>query len=161
MKAATTRTPDWTDCLTGLTGLRLAIYDTLLTTGALYVPQVAAHLNPSQRVLDQIEGALKWLAEHRFVGTKDNCWHAHTPARAREVFESYGPAVIGQPSTYATPARSTGAKDAGDRRNQGAQTAHASGGGVSFSSFTNKPERPEAPERKVHHQSSLLAFDFL
>jgi hypothetical protein len=159
MKAATTRTPDWTDCLTGLTGLRLAIYDTLLTTGALYVPQVAAHLNPSQRALDQIEGALKWLAEHRFVGTKDSCWHAHTPAQAREVFEAYGAAVIGQPSTYATPARSTGAKDAGDRRNQGALTAHASGGGVSSFSPSN-PAQPATPERKVHHQSSLLAFDF-
>jgi hypothetical protein len=160
MSAATTRTPDWTDCLTGLTGLRLAIYDTLLTTGALYVPQVAAHLNPSQRVLDQIEGALKWLAEHRFVGTKENCWHAHTPAQAREVFEAYGAAVIGQPSTYATPARSTGAKDAGDRRTQAGIIAKQDGGGVSFSSFTNKPERSETPERKVHHQSSLLAFDF-
>lgn len=154
--SAPTRTPDWTDCLTGLTGLRLAIYDTLLTTGALYVPQVAAHLNSKQRVLDQIEGALKWLAEHRFVGTKDNCWHAHTPAQAREVFEAYGAAVIGQPKTYATPASSTGAKDAGDRRSQD-KPSTLGGGGVSL---TNKPERSEIPERKVHHQSSLLAFDF-
>lgn len=149
MKAATTRTPDWTDCLTGLTGLRLAIYDTLLTTGALYVPQVAAHLNPNQRALEQIEVALKWLAENRFVGTKDYCWHAHSPAQAREVFEAYGPAIIGQPKTYATPASSTSAKDAGDRRSQD-KPSTLGGGGVSS----------PTPERKVHHQSSLLAFDF-
>ena len=159
MATATTCKPDWTDCLAGLTGLRLAIYDTLLTTGALHVPQVAAHLNPAQRVLTQIEEALRWLAENRFVGTKDSCWQAHSPAQAREVCETYGPAIIGQPKTYATPTSSTGAKDAGDRRNQGAHTAHASGGGVSFSPKPT-PAQPTTPERKVHHQSGLLAFDF-
>lgn len=123
------KAPDWTDCLTGLTGLRLAIYDTLLTTGALRVPQVAAHLKPGQRILPQIEEALQWLAAHRFVGTKDSCWQAHTPTRAREIYDTYGLAVIGQPKTYATP------------------TPQA-------------PVLVTAPERKVHHQPSLLAFDF-
>lgn len=133
MATATTRQPDWTDCMAGLTGLRLAIYDTLLTTGALYVPQVAAHLNPTQRALPQIEEALKWLATHRFVGTRDYCWHAHTPAQAREVYEAHGPATIGQPKTYVTPTRTAALKTT-------AVTA--------------------APERKVHHQSGLLALNF-
>ena len=83
--------PDWTDVMTGLVGVRLAAYDELLVRGTLGAETLAA-LVRNEGGPDELLAAVAWLIEHRMVIAQDGVWRAVGIARARQVWEEFGPA---------------------------------------------------------------------
>lgn len=117
--------PDWTDVLTDLTGVRLAVYDELLRGGSLSVAQLAARI--ATRAAKQegaIEQALRWLAAHRLATREASGPWAHRGMQtAARLY-----AERGVDAAYKfTPGGSLAAEErGGDRRSQGAHVgAHA------------------------------------
>lgn len=86
--------PDFTDVMTGLTGIRLAAWDELAERGDAATEQLAAWLHPRYTVAQAIE-ALGWLMANRLVCLNKgaNRWSAVPVAKAQQVYGEYGPIV--------------------------------------------------------------------
>lgn len=140
------KAPDWTDVMAGLTGLRLAIYDELLTSGSLDVNELAPHLRPEQRVFEQITEALAWLTTHRMVRGNNGVWTANGLDRAQTLFAEHGPVPV-PGYTYNGGGSLAAMKGAVTNRSQGDTTARAEAAAV-----------VSTPARQPVHASVFLDF---
>jgi hypothetical protein len=147
--ATKSKAPDWTDVMVRLTGLRLAIYDELLTRGSVSVDGLAVNLRPGQRVLEQLAEALAWLTTHRMVRTAGGIWHAVPMATAQKLFTEHGPVAV-PGYTYNGGDSLAAKKGTATARSQGDMTAPAEVAAV-------VPLSP-APERRAVHGSAFLDF---
>jgi hypothetical protein len=143
----TSASPDWTDVMAGLTGLRLAIYDELLDKGSVSVDALAVNLRPDQRVLEQITEALAWLTTHRMVRAVAGIWHANPISTAQKIFTEHGPVAV-PGYTYNGGGSLTAMKGAVTARSQADMTGPAEATAVVSS--------PHAPERRAVHANAFL-----
>lgn len=83
--------------MAGLVGLRLAVYDELLRTGALDVAACTARLSadgaPAVALTQALPDAVAWLSAHRLLVAHEGQWRAVILSLARMNFESNGPAA--------------------------------------------------------------------
>ena len=82
--------------MTGLTGLRLAIYDELLRDGAMdyaTLTRAAADTAGTAAALDRITAAVGWLQERRLLVPRAGTWSAVILSLARMNYETNGPAA--------------------------------------------------------------------
>lgn len=104
----------WDDIITGLTGLRLALYDELLRHGAMPENVLARYLNSQHSPPESyalLAAAVGWLAERRLLVAHEGEWRAVGLGLARMNYESNGPATATAPSAAEGPR----AKDQGPR----------------------------------------------
>ena len=157
MSPAAPTAPDWTDVLTALTGLRLAVYDELHRGGSLGVNQLAGRLgDPANSVTlrtaalrpEAIRQTLEWLAHHRLAEREESGrWRPRAILSAKERYERTGP-----DTTYAPGDGLPAQEGRGDRRSQG-ESAHAEVAG----SVTLSPPKTAHPSRPIH---APQFFDF-
>lgn len=84
--------PEWTDVMTGLTGLRLAIFDELLRHGALEAGTLKATKGPTDTTAKaRLEEAVAWLESHRLLVAHEGRWRAIQIPLARMTYEQNGP----------------------------------------------------------------------
>lgn len=149
--------PDWTDVLTDLVGLRLAVYDELLRGGVLGRGQMAARIGTAEAKREgALEAALAWLAHHRLVTSEGGGRWAHRGMReASRIYAERGPdAEHPLPSGGSLAAE----ERRGDRRECGAHVgARAEAAGGHTFSQDHQPPTPPAPKPAVHF-SGLLDF---
>lgn len=72
--------------MAGLTGIRLAIYDELLRGGVIDDKRLMQLL----QVKTDLQAALAWLAQRRFIRRTGACWAANSPPSARTAWEQAG-----------------------------------------------------------------------
>src|SRR5690606_30944282 len=89
----------WPEVMTGLVGVRLAVYDELLTRGMLGVNTLAALVRTKAHATgsgqggpDELMVAIAWLVQHRLVRADAGQWRAIAPQQARARYEAEGPA---------------------------------------------------------------------
>jgi hypothetical protein len=84
--------PDFTDVMTGLTSLRLAVWDELAERGPAGTEQLAAWLHPRGTVA-QVLTALGWLHSNRLVRLCEHTqrWDVVPVRLAQQVFNEDGP----------------------------------------------------------------------
>jgi hypothetical protein len=90
--------------MTGLTGLRLAIYDELLRDGALDTATLARALADTAgtaEALGRITAAVGWLQERRLLVPRAGTWSAVILGLARMNYETNGPATAAAPTSAA------------------------------------------------------------
>lgn len=141
--------PTWTQTLTGLTGLRLAIYDDLLRFGRLQYDTLTRDVpsgNPAV-ALTSLQTAYAWLERYRLVkrGEAEGDWRPVPIAQAAEIYQVHGPIT---PCTGAAPSLPA-QEGRGDRRSQGG-SAHADRG----AGATSSPRRPVQA-----HQAEIFALE--
>lgn len=86
--------PEWTDVMTGLTGLRLAIFDELLRHGAMDASTIEAIKGPTDTTATakaKLEEAVAWLESHRLLVAHEGRWRAIQIPLARMTYEQNGP----------------------------------------------------------------------
>lgn len=82
-------TKPWSTVLSGLTGLRLRVWDDLTLRGELSTGTLAQL--PAPRGIETLEAVLIWLQEHRFVRGTGAAWRAVPVRQAQELWERHGP----------------------------------------------------------------------
>ena len=98
----------WHGLMAGLVGLRLAIYDELLTEGALDAAECARRLAGDgargAALTQELPQAVAWLVRHRLLVAHEGQWRAVLLGLANMNFESNGPESIAQATaTRPTP----------------------------------------------------------
>lgn len=100
--------------MTGLTGLRLALYDELLRHGAMdtaTLGRIVGGQDSAAEAHARLTAAVGWLAERRLLVAHEGEWRAVGLGLARMNYESNGPATATAPSAAEGPR----AKDQGPR----------------------------------------------
>ena len=113
--------PTWDDVMTGLTGLRLAIYDELLRDGALDTATLAratADTAGTAEALERITTAVGWLQERRLLVPRAGTWSAVILSLAKMNYETNGPATAAPSAAPGAPAPAERGATAAVQRHQ-------------------------------------------
>ena len=138
------RRPDFTDVMAGLVGVRLAVYDELLEHGELG-PTTLGALVRTNGGPEALLAAVSWLIQHRLAKADGGRWRAIPIARARQIFDEFGPAA---PEPTLEPGRSGGPER---EVRQVARFAPASDPAAA---------RPDAEQPRVHASAFLNLGDY-
>lgn len=139
--------PTWHTILTGLTGLRLAVYDDLLRDGRLQYDTLTREIPAGDpaAALASLQATFAWLERYRLLrrGQAEGDWRAVPIAQAAQLYEAHGPIEPNYTVAAGLPAQ----EGRGDRRSQG-QGAHAERGDGVF-----------PPARQPVHTHQTVMFE--